>query len=118
VILNYFQPPRVFRSSSPSQPKDTVMADGMGPAGSGPLDQGYVDEQRSLEAAVSEGWPISPHRTRGTDLRPQQPYRTEDQTAVKLWRRRSTVKGSGMMGVRVAAAGSSRECAPGRIKST
>jgi hypothetical protein len=57
VILNYFQPPRVFRSSSPSQPKDTVMADGMGPAGSGPLDQGYVDEQRSLEAAVSEGWP-------------------------------------------------------------
>lgn len=113
MIVKHFQQPRVFRSSPSARPKDTVTRDVMEPAGSGQSDQAHVDEQRSLDAAVSEGWPISLRRTRGTDPRRRLPNRTGDQ----FHRRPSTITESSTMGIPIATADSPREGALGRTRS-
>jgi hypothetical protein len=51
-------------------------------------DQERIDEQTSLEAAVSEGWPVLRQHQRSGNPKPRPLYRTGSQT----WLRRRTVK--------------------------
>jgi hypothetical protein len=80
MTSSHFQQPQVFRSRSPEQTKSDL--------GSAELDQRRVDDRKSLEAAVSEGWPVPRPGTRVANTRPQRPYRTGSQT----WLRRRTIK--------------------------
>ena len=80
MTLSYFQQPQAIRSSSPAQP--------MGGARLKELDQRRADDRRSLEAAVSEGWPVPQPSARVANARPQRPYRTGAQT----WLRRKIIK--------------------------
>lgn len=80
MTSGYFQQPQVFRPGSPEQTKSGLS--------SAELDQRRVDDRKSLEAAVSEGWPTPQSRARVANLKPQRPYRTGAQT----WLRRRTTK--------------------------
>jgi hypothetical protein len=70
MTLSYFQQPQVIRSSSPAQPKTK----------SEELDQRHLDDRKSLEAAVSEGWPVPHSSAPVANAKPQRPYRTGAQT--------------------------------------
>jgi hypothetical protein len=80
MTLTHFQQPQAIRSSSPSQAK--------GDDTSAELDQRRVDDRKSLETAVSEGWPIPQPSARIANPRSQRPYRTGAQT----WLRRRAIK--------------------------
>jgi hypothetical protein len=80
MTLTYFQQPQVIGPVSPEQPK--------GGANLKDVDQRRVDDRKSLEAAVSEGWPVPQPSARVASVKPQRPYRTGAQT----WIRRRTIK--------------------------
>jgi hypothetical protein len=50
MTLSFFEQPQVIQSASLERPKDGVQ--------SAELDQRRIDDRKSLEAAVSEGWPV------------------------------------------------------------
>jgi hypothetical protein len=80
MTLSYFQQPQAIRSGSPAQPKAGARLE--------ELDHRRDDDRKSLEAAVSEGWPVPQPGARVANPRSRQPYRTGAQT----WLRRRTIK--------------------------
>jgi hypothetical protein len=80
MTSDYFQQPRALRSGSPEQTKTGFS--------SAELDQRCIDDRKSLDAAISEGWPVLQPRARAANPRPQRPYRTGAQT----WLRRKIIK--------------------------
>jgi hypothetical protein len=56
------------RPSAPARPEDTAIADKTVSASCGQASQTTMNDQNSYEAAISEGWPVSPYwqHERGT----------------------------------------------------
>jgi hypothetical protein len=67
------------RSPAPAQPKPGATPE--------ELDQRRNDDRKSLDAAVSEGWPVPQASSPVATARPQRPYRTGAQT----WLRRKNI---------------------------
>jgi hypothetical protein len=80
MTLSIFQQPQVTRSDSPEEPTCG--------AKSKELDQQRIDDRKSLEAAISEGWPVPQSSAPVANAKPQRPYRTGAQT----WLRRRTTR--------------------------
>jgi len=78
MTSGHFQQPQAFRSGRPEQTKIDLS--------SAELDQRRADDRKSLDAAISEGWPALQPRARAANPRPQRPYRT----GAQIWLRRRT----------------------------
>ena len=50
------------QSGAPAQPQDTATTDKAVPASRGPAARTTANDRSSYEAAISEGWPVSPPR--------------------------------------------------------